>query len=84
MRTYNQTSQNIMPLMMNFTTQTPIVNEQQIPLIYNDMNQMTDVDMRIVGTRCLRSSSTRKKNRTGGYNLVTDRKNAIDDSKSVR
>ena len=76
MRTYNQTSQNIMPLMMNFTTQTPIVNEQQMPLIYNDMNQMTDVDMRIVGTR--------KKNRTGGYNSVTDRKNAIDDSKSVR
>ena len=38
MRTYNQTSQNIMPLMMNFTTQTPIVNEQQMPLIYNDMN----------------------------------------------
>ena len=84
MRTYNQTSQNIMPLMMNFTTQTPIVNEQQMPLIYNDMNQMTHFDMIIVGTRCLRSSTTRKKNRTGGYNSVTDRKNAIDDSKSVR
>ena len=84
MRTYNQASQDIMPLMMTFTNPTTISDEQQIPFVYNDMDQTTDVNMRVVGTRCLRSSSTRKKNRTGGYNSVTDRKNAIDDSKSVR
>lgn len=84
MRTYNQASQDIMPLMMNFTNPTTISDEQQIPFVYNDMDQTTDVNMRVVGTRCLRSSSTRKKNRTGGTNIVTDRKNEIDDSKVVR
>ena len=84
MRTYNQASQDIMPLMMNFTNPTTISNEQQIPFVYNDMDQTTDVNMRVVGTRCLRTSSTRKKTSKSGYTIYTDRKNEIDDSKVVR
>lgn len=79
MQTYNQMGfNNVMPLLMNFTTPTPI--QEYTPEVFNyDEENQISYEMRIVGTRSLRHSSTHKKNGT-----VTDRKNEIDDSKSVR
>lgn len=84
MQTYNQFNQgNIMPLLMNFTTPTPIQEADDIKFIYNDGQQIS-YEMRIVGTRSLKSHSTRYKNSGGGISSKTDRANEIDDSKSVR
>mgnify|MGYP003311887782 CR=1 FL=1 len=82
MRTYNQASQDIMPLMMNFTNPTTISDEQQIPFVYNDMDQTTGFNMRIVGTRSLRHHGTTR--RGGKVVRHSDPKNEVDDSKTVR
>lgn len=70
-----------MPLMMMFTNPTPVITEDSNRhLVYNPLTQMVEIDMRLVGTRSLRSSSTKK----GKGTSHTDRKNEIDDSKSVK
>lgn len=70
---------NIMPLLMNFTTPSPI--QEYTPEVFNyDEENQISYEMRTIGTRCLRHSSTRKtKNLT-----VSDGKNEIDDSKTVK
>lgn len=78
MQTYSNNCTSAMPLMMNFTVPTPIEETDPVIIHYNDKDQIT-IEMRIVGTRSLRSHGTRKKTGT-----VWDRKNEIDDSKSVR
>ena len=50
-------------------------------LAYNDMMQITEYDMRTVGTKSLRSSMTKSGNQGG---KTTDKKNEIDDSKTVK
>lgn len=77
---------SIMPLLMNYTPFTKIEEiEEEIPLIYDDRTQIVNYDMRVIGTRSLKTSSTRKKIvGTKSYTSSTDRKNAIDDSKSVK
>lgn len=74
--TYSNSGNQVLPLMMNFTRPTPISEYDIEPLTYNDQTQVS-YEMRIVGTRSLRSSWTRAKN-------GNDKKNEIDDSKSVR
>lgn len=87
MRTNNYKSgKDIMPLMMNFTEPNPIsISEPvSITITYSDAEQI-NYEMRIVGTRSLRSSMTNKSRGIGRTPAhVTDRKNEIDDSKSVR
>ena len=82
MRTNNQASQEIMPLMMNFTTPTPILDEQKMPFVYDDEEQAPGFEMRAVGTRCLRHHGTTR--RGGKVVRHTDPKNEVDDSKTVR
>lgn len=77
--TYSNSGNQVLPLMMNFTRPTPISEYDIEPLTYNDQTQVS-YEMRIVGTRSLKSSWTHV--RTGGNK--TDKKNEIDDSKSVR
>lgn len=72
------------PLLMNFTPVTTIIEQEEENLLYNDFTQTIMYNMRTVGTRCLRSSSTRKKLPGGSTNSKVDRKNEIDDSKSVK
>lgn len=80
MQTYNQIDQgNIMPLLMNFTTPTPIQEADNLKFTYNDGEQIS-YEMRMIGTRCLRSHTTRG----GNPNPKTDYGNQIDDSKAVR
>lgn len=76
--TYSNSGNQVLPLMMNFTRPTPISEYDIEPLTYNDQTQVS-YEMRIVGTRSLKHSSTHVR---GGYK--SDKKNEIDDSKSVR
>lgn len=73
-----------MPLLMGFTPKTQIqeggVNER---FIYDGMMQITEYEMRTVGTKCLRSSNTRIKGSSGSLSK-SDKKNEIDDSKQVK
>jgi hypothetical protein len=86
MRTYSNyaSGKDIMPLMMNFTKPNPISISEPYSFTYSDTEQI-NYEMRIVGTRSLRSSMTNKSRGIGRTPAhVTDRKNEIDDSKSVR
>lgn len=79
MQTNLNNSTNMLPLMMNYTIPSHIEEDTDpISVRYDDINQVT-IEMRIVGTRSLRSHTTRKK-----LCHTTDRKNEIDDTKSVR
>ena len=84
MRTYiNSSNQNdIMPLMMNFTAPSPIEEiSEPVKFYYDDFEQI-NYNMRTVGTRSLKYSSTRVGKTI--YGTKTDKKNEIDDSKTVR
>ena len=70
---------SVMPLLMNYTPATRIEEMDEVKISYNDLLQITEVEARVIGTKCLRSSSTRKKN--GSF---TDRRNEIDDQKTVK
>ena len=78
MQTYSNNCTSAMPLMMNFTMPTPIEETDPVIIHYNDKDQIT-IEMRIVGTRSMRSHITRK-----SHGSTRDKKNEIDDSKSVR
>jgi hypothetical protein len=74
----------VLPLLMTFTNPTPIEDYTPEVFNYDDENQIS-YEMRIIGTRCLRSSSTGTRRARGmSMDHKTDRKNEIDDSKSVR
>lgn len=80
---------NVNPLLMNYTPATKIEEEhsENCQIIYDDIQQITSYDMRTVGTRSLKTVSTRKKNQGFLSSLFSgDQKqtNAIDDMKSVR
>ena len=75
-----------MPLIMTYTPYTRIEEKTEIANVaYDDSKQSVVYNMRTIGTRCLQSSTTRKKKQgAAGHILVVDKKNAIDDSKSVK
>ena len=73
---------NVFPLLMRYTPSAPIQEAEDRPIVYNDQLQITEYDARIVGTRSLKSSVTTKKV-NGLMKTMTDRKNEIDDQKSV-
>ena len=86
MNTYSQTKVNgvAMPFIMGCTKPSTIeAMEGDEKVIYDPMTQSTILDMRTIGTRSLKITSTRKKK---GKSFVTpqDKKNEIDDSKSVK
>lgn len=73
------TTANIMPLLINYTPASKIEEIDDPKIIYDENRQITEYNARTIGTRCLKSEYTRKKI---GY--ANDKKNAIDDSKSVK
>lgn len=81
---YNQTKTaagQVMPLLMGCTKPTPIETEStERKIVYDPMTQRVVMDLRVVGTKCLKTGSTQP-GRTA--NEKTDKKNAIDDSKVV-
>lgn len=84
MQTYNQFNQsNIMPLLMNFTTPSPIQETGfSLPSMgYNDETQIS-YEMRLV---CTRSAKHRPNTiKRGPTNWIGDDKNENDDTKNVR
>ena len=85
MQTYNQFNQgNIMPLLMNFTTPTPIQEADDIKFNYIDGEQIS-YEMRTIGTRSLKNNRTwiKKIGPSTGTSKI-DKANEIDDSKTVR
>ncbi len=77
-----QSISNVFPLLMHYTPSTSIQEAEEVRIVYNDQLQITEYDARIVGTRSLKSSVTTKKV-NGLMKTQTDRKNEIDDQKSV-
>ena len=81
---YNNTRTDagqVMPLLMGCTQPVPIEFEEvDHNIIYDPRTQKVVMDLRSVGTKCLKTSHTE----TGrGKNLKTDKKNEIDDTKYV-
>lgn len=74
-----------MPLLMNFTPATRIEEETELlNIVYDEQNQIV-YDMRMIGTKSLKTSQTKKKENFLGFHAYqTDRKNEIDDSKWVK
>jgi len=74
----NQWSEIPMPLLMGFTQPQSIEEAENVSVTYDPVFQIV-YDMRTIGTRCLKTSNTK----VGKSGSKTDRKNEIDDSKSV-
>ena len=77
---------SVMPLLMNYTPATRIEEMDEVKISYNDILQITEIEVRTVGTRSLKISTTRK---MVGHPVkkptsVADKKNEIDDSKNVK
>ena len=81
--TRNTAGNNIMPLLINYTPFSKIEEIEDPKIIYDEKRQITEYNARTVGTRCLKSELTRKRVPSGGTSTCSDKKNAIDDSKSV-
>jgi hypothetical protein len=75
-----------MPLLMGYTPSTRIQTMENVePVIYDPVSQCIKVyDMRTIGTKSLKRSTTRKKSGSTGYVSASDAKNEIDDTKSVK
>lgn len=74
----------IMPLLMACTNPSRIqVAEEETPMMYDPMTQRIGLDMRTVGTKCLKTHATDKSGKKSAAG-VTDYKNAIDDQKFVK
>lgn len=81
---YNQTKTeagHVMPLLMGCTIPTLIETEEvEHKIIYDPMTQKVVMDMRVVGTKSLKTHITHNP-RTHGN--TGDKKNEIDDQKQV-
>jgi hypothetical protein len=70
---------SVMPLLMNYTPGTRIEESDASQLLgYDYLKQIVPIEMRMVGTKSLKNTTTKK-----GPSNVTDRQNEIDDSKQV-
>lgn len=79
----------VMPLLMGCTRPTSIETEViEHKIIYDPISQKVVMDLRLLGTKCLKVSTTKKpviinNKKTRGTTNVQDKKNEIDDSKNV-
>jgi hypothetical protein len=82
---YNQSKTaagQVMPLLMGCTMPTPIETETaEQMVIYDPMSQRVVMDLRIVGTKSLKTHITHNPKTLGN---TGDKKNEIDDQKQVR
>ncbi|MDR0982487.1 MAG: hypothetical protein LBM07_04500 [Culturomica sp.] len=77
---------SVMPLLMNYTPSTKIEEcDASQNLMYDYLKQIIPIEMKIVGTKSLKTSQTRVKNSAVGCGYVNhpDRKNEIDDQKNA-
>ena len=84
---YNQTRMNgqPMPLLMGFTKPSKIQTvENETPVMYDPMKQIVAFDMRVVGTKSLKTSMTLKRGTASCGCREVDKKNEIDDQKNVK
>ena len=84
---YNQTRVNgaPMPLLMGCTKPSAIQDENNVPsMMYDPISQIVEIDCRILGTKSLKTTHFVAKNSSGGRVSKTDKKNEIDDQKSVK
>lgn len=70
-----------LPILMGMTTPSPIQEAEEETVMYDDIKQVV-YDARTVGTKSLKSHFTLAKGRAGTG--TTDKKNEIDDSKTVK
>lgn len=69
----------VMPLLMGCTRPTSIESEEiGHTIIYDPITQKVEIDLRMVGTKCLRTHATIKPGKANG---PRDFKNETDDSK---
>lgn len=83
MNTYPQikSGSNVMPFIMGCTKPSQIeALEENEKVFYDPERQTAMINLRVVGTRSLKTFHTKIKQGLG----KTDKKNEIDDSKSVR
>ncbi len=75
----------VMPLLMGFAQPTKIETlENEQPVVYDPITQSVVYDMRTVGTKSLKISTTQYiVNRFGQKSAKSDKKNEIDDSKTM-
>ena len=77
---YNQVSQSTgacMPLIMGYTQPEKIQEaENDEPVVYDQKKQTVVIILKLVGTKCLRMSTTKV-----GKGSKVDKKNEIDDMK---
>ena len=82
--TYNDTKTNagqVMPLLMGCTAPIPIeADAVEHKVIYDPVNQRIVMDMKVVGTKCLKTHITHNPKTHGN---TGDQKNEIDDRKNV-
>ena len=70
-----------MPLLMGCTAPSPIeAEEMEHKIIYDPMTQKVVMDLRVVGTKSLKTHITHNPKTKGN---TGDKKNEIDDSKNV-
>ena len=84
---YNQTRMNgvPMPLLMGCIKPTAIETvECETKVIYNPVLQIVEIDCGAVGTKSLKTTHFVAKNSAGGRVSKTDKKNEIDDRKTVK
>ena len=83
---YSQTrtqAGTVMPLLMGCTRPSPIETmDDEGKIIYDPMTQTSEMNMRTVGTYSLKVRSTKPTTKGGGWG--NDKKNEIDDQKSVK
>ena len=83
---YNQTRVNgqPMPLLMGYTKPSKIQTvENETPVMYDPVKQIVAFDMRVVGTKSLKTSMTLVRGTASCGVRKTDKKNEIDDQKNV-
>lgn len=76
-----RTQTSVLPILMGMTTPSPIQEADEVTIIYDEVHQVV-YDMRTVGTKSLKSHFTLAKGCVGTGK--TDKKNEIDDSKTVK
>lgn len=77
----NSKKSAVLPMLMQCTEPSKIKEGDNNAFIYDPFRQIVEMDMRIVGTRSLKSSMTKIGN---GPGAKMDQKNEIDDQKLIR
>ena len=80
-----RTNSTTLPLIMGINRPSAIQEADEETIIYDELRQIV-YDARTVGTKSLKTNSTKvpSPGNKGLYGLKTDKKNEVDDSKTVK